>query len=375
MKRIAFLVSILLCQYTVFAQISLKKRENNVEEFRQAEKRKRIELYNKLKEIEGFDKIAMDDKMTNDSLIKRIEIDISNTVDLYKQKRLFIFGNDSLKNKEELAERLTEVRDSLIKEKKELIRLVKYWKRYERSEEPKQRRNFFPAYYGSQAVRFFEGDTVHQKLFQNNLVNFNPGTKKMVLYTEAVNDYFGPFRAGIGFQIKNDAKIDSLGTVDSTTKQEKKVDMLSAVQNGGGDLSMNLKYPIKKSSSEYSTIQHLLYVYGNTGFSLPVLNKASDDFLFNYDIGAELFLYVKGFNDKITFYAQFKAAYYGGNKNFRKVILDADKNDPTNFFMVQSSLGLDFMDGYRLRVDLFGGSSFARRNFPASITFVIRPGK
>lgn len=375
MKKIVFIVSILLCQYAGFTQVSFKTNEKKAEELRLAEKQKRIELFNKLKTIKGFDKIVINDAMTNDSLVKRLKIDISDTVDLYKQKRLFIFSNDTLKNKEELAERLTEVRDSLIKEKKDLIRLVKYWKRYERTEEPKQRRNFFPAYYGSQAVRFFEGDSIHQKLFQNNLVNFNPGTKKMVLYTEAVNDYFGPFRAGIGFQIKTDAKVDSLGTADSTQKLEKKVDMLSSIQNGGGDISVNLKYPIKKSSSEYSTIQHLLYVYGNTGFSLPVLNKASSDFLFNYDIGAELFLYVKGFNDKITFYSQFKAAYYGGNKNFRKVILDADKNDPTNFFMIQSSLGLDFMDGYRLRVDLFGGSSFVRKNFPASITFVIRPGK
>ena len=289
--------------------------------------------------------------------------------------RLDIFNNNTLANKAAVADTIIKERDSLIQQKKDLIHLVKYWKRYDRSEEPKQSRNFFPAYYSKQAIRFFEDDSTHRKLFQNNLVNYNPKTKKMILYTEAVNDYLGPLRVGIGFQVKTDAKVDSSSTVDSTKKLEKKADMLGAIQNGGGDISVNVKYPIKKSSNKNSGLQYLVYLYANTGFSLPVLNKASDDFLFNYDAGVEGYLYMKGLNNKITFFSQLKAAYYNGNNNYKKVITDADKNDPTAFLLFQTSFGLDFMDGYRLRVDLFSGNSFVKKNFPASITFVIRPGK
>lgn len=375
MKKILFIVVIVLCKFSTFAQVSFGKKKDISNEFIQFEKNRINILYTKIQMKIDIQSISKMDVKNSQELLKRLRKDIEDTVDLYEKKRLIVLNDGTIENKKDITEKITKIRDSLINEKKELIKLVTYWKRYERHEEPKQLRNFFPAYYSSQSARFFEGDSVHQKLFQNNLINFNPGTKKMILYTEAVNDYFGPFRAGIGFQIKNDAKVDSLSTADSTRSLEKKVDMLSAVQNGGGDISINLKYPVKKSSSSNSGLQYLLYVYANSGFSLPVLNKASDDFLFNYDAGAELFLYVKGFNDRITFYSQFKGAYYGGNKNYKKIILDANQNDPTKFFMLQSSFGLDFMDGYRLRVDLFSGNSFVRSNFPASITFVIRPGK
>lgn len=338
---------ILSVHCAVFAQVSLGKYKETPNNFTQVEKISSAELNNKLSKMKGLTGVKIDYNITSDSLIKRLKNDISDTVDLYEKKRLFILNDETVNNKEKepLITSLIKVRDSLINEKKDLIQIIKHWKRYERHEEPKQLRNFFPAYYSSQAVRFFEDDSVHRKLFQNNLVNYNPGTKKMVLYTEAVNDYFGPFRAGIGFQVKTDAKVDSLSTADSTKKLEKKTDMLSAVQNGGGDLSFNLKYPIKKSSSTASGLQYLVYVYGNTGFSLPVLNKATDDFLFNYDAGVEAFVYMKGFNNRITLYYQFKGAYYGGNKNYKKVITDADKNDPTSFVMFQNSFGLDFMDG------------------------------
>ena len=197
----------------------------------------------------------------------------------------------------------------------------------------------------------------------------------MTLYTEAVSDYIGPLRVGLGFQVKSEAELDSLSTVDSTMKQERKADMLSNLQNGGGDISVNVKFPLFKNKNLNTLIQSKIYLYGNTGFSLPILDKATDDFLFNFDVGIEGALYAKGFNERLTFFTQFKGGYYGGNKNYQKVITDADKDDPTSFFMLQSSLGLDFMDGYRLRVDLYGGSSFVKNNFPTTVTFIVRPGK
>ena len=375
MKKTLLIISGLLFQYTIFAQVSLGKYREEPKEPTQTEKNKTEAVKIKLDSVAGLNQITIKNKLTSDSIIRRLKKDIGDTVDLYEQKRLYVLNNNTQQNKAAIAEKITKDRDSLIQEKKELIYLVRYWKKMDRFDEPKQFGNFFPAYYSTQAIRFFENDSNHRKLFQNNLVNYNPKTKKMILYTEAVNDYLGPFRVGIGFQVKTDAKVDSLSTVDSTKNLEKKADMLGAVQNGGGDISINVKYPIKKSSNRNSGLQYMFYLYANTGFSLPVLNKASDDFLFNYDGGIEGFLYVKGFNNRITFYSQLKAAYYNGNRNYKKVITDADKNDPTGFVLFQTSFGLDFMDGYRLRVDLYSGNSFVRKNFPASITFVIRPGK
>jgi hypothetical protein len=375
MKKMLLIIAGLVFQYTAFAQVSLGKYKEEPKEPTQTEKNKVEAVKIKLESIQGLNGVTKSDKLTCDSIVKRLNKDISDTVDLYEQKRLYVLNNNTLQNKAAIAEKIVKDRDSLIQEKKDLIYLIRYWEKMDRFDEPKQFGNFFPAYYSTQAIRFFENDSNHHKLFQNNLVNYNPKNKKMILYTEVVNDYLGPFRVGIGFQVKTDAKVDSLSTADSTKKLEKKEDMLGAVQNGGGDISINVKYPIKKSSNPKSGLQYMFYLYANTGFSLPVLNKASDDFLFNYDGGVEGFLYMKGFNNRITFFSQLKAAYYNGNRNYKKVITDADKKDPTGFLLFQTSFGLDFMDGYRLRVDLFSGNSFVKKNFPASITFVVRPGK
>ena len=383
MKKTLSMIIGLLFQYAVFALVSLGKFKEEPKEATEAQKIKAAADKIKLESIIGLNNVTLKDSLKYDTIICRLKKNIDDTFYLYEQKRRYVLSTNNVAQnlKEAVAEKIVKDRDSLIQEKKDLIYLVRYWEKMDRFDEPKQFGNFLPAYYSTQAIRFFEDDSTHRKLFQNNLVNYNPKNKKMILYTEAVNDYLGPFRVGIGFQVKTDAKIDSLSTVDSTKKQEKKEDMLGSIQNGGGDISINVKYPIIKSAKKNSDfqkntgLQYMLYLYGNTGFSLPVLNKASDDFIFNYDGGVEGFLYVKGFNNRITFYSQLKAGYFNGNRNYRKVITDANKNDPTAFLLFQTSFGLDFMDGYRLRVDLFNGNSFVKKNFPATVTFVIRPGK
>lgn len=327
---------------------------------------------------------GLDTVLTGDNVMKKIDSEIDSVLKLYHQKRLFVLTQNSITDKKKEITALLKERDSIVAEKESQRRKVKYFETQDAVDEIHyeedgsawhKRRNFLPAFYSSQAVRFFEGDDTHTKLFQNNLINYNPKTKKMTLFTEAVNDYIGPLRVGIGFQIESESKVDSLSTVDSTKKLEKKTDMLAAIQNGGGDIAVNVKLPFLKSANPEQLLQYRLMLYGNTGFSLPVLNKASDDFIFNYDLGMEGSVYAAGLNGRLTFYGQFKAAYFNGNSNYRKTITDANKNDPSSFGMIQSSFGLDFLDGYRLRVDLFHGNSFVKKNFPATVTFIVRPGK
>lgn len=346
---------------------------------------KAVSLTDKELTAKNISAIRLDSSRQNhpDSIINILSHEIDSVLTVYYQKRLTVLANSNMPDKKEVIAKINQQRDSIVAERRASIRQIKYWEKFDRFEEIHNHRpsnkyqwhNFFPAYYSSQAINFFESDTIHKKLFQNNLVNYNPKTQKMILYTEAVNDYVGPVRVGIGFQIESDSKIDSLSTVDSTIKEEKKTDLMAAIQNGGGDFSVNIKLPVIKSGNPDGLIQYKFNLYANSGFSLPVLNKASDDFIFNYDGGIEGAFYASGFNGRLTFYSQIKAAYYNGNKNYKKVIKDANKNDPTSFFMLQSSFGIDFLDGYRIRVDLYSGNSFIRKNFPATVTFVVRPGK
>jgi hypothetical protein len=315
-------------------------------------------------------------KKTDSTVIANAQQAIADTFAAFNKARLAIIEDNTISNKEAAINVLINKRDSVNRIENKKIKAIKYWRKYDQYEDYANKYfNTFPAYYSSQAIRFFEDDTTHLKFFANNNINYNPVSRKMALYTEAINDYFGPFRLGIGFQIRSEGKVDTTKGADTANLINKKQDLLTALQNGGGDISLNLKYPFIKQLNAGSLFHYKIYLYANTGFSLPILNKATTDFYLNYDLGMEGVLYAKGFNNKITFYNQTKTAYFFGNRNYRKIITDLNADDPTSFFMLQSSFGLDFMDGYRLKVDLFVGNKFVRTNFPATITFTVRPGK
>lgn len=286
-----------------------------------------------------------------------------------------IILSDTVANKDSVIAALNAESDSLIEYEKQKIRALKYWRHFEKADDKENNSfNFMPVYFASQTKRFFEGDTVHKKFFANNTVNYSPISKKMVLYTEVINDYFGPIRLDIGFALRSTSKIDTTKSADSAKAILKKDDLISALQNGGGDISLNAKFPLIDEVNDHNLLNLKVYSYLNVGFALPVVNQATDKFFANYDAGIEGFLFAKGFDNKITFFAQTKTAYYFGNRAFRKIIKDVNTDDPTSFFLGQGGLGLDFMDGFRFKIDFYYGNSFVKNNFPTTLTFLIRPG-
>jgi hypothetical protein len=232
--------------------------------------------------------------------------------------------------------------------------------------------------YSYESLRFFENDSIHLKYFKNNTVNFSPATRQMSLYTEILNDYFAAFRIGIGFQIKTNPVTDSANVTDSAAKVLKKDDLVGNLQNqGGGDFNINLAYPLIKNKTQLAWINYRVFAYGNLGVSLPFLNKSSSDFILNSDVGLQGSLYSNGFNENITLYSNIKIAHYFGNSKYRKIITDAESTNPTSFWLTKTSIGIAFMDGYRISFDLYPhfGNKFIKDNFPASISFTIRPSE
>ncbi len=91
--------------------------------------------------------------------------------------------------------------------------------------------------------------------------------------------------------------------------------------------------------------------------------------------GFKFDLFARGTEQKIIVFSQFKAAYFWGNNRFREIINDADKNYPTHFFLPKLSLGLAFLNVYRVSVDLYPhfGNSFIKENFQSTFTISINP--
>ncbi len=102
-----------------------------------------------------------------------------------------------------------------------------------------------------QTQRFFEDDSLHKRFFQNSNINYSPSNRQLSLYTEVVNDYFGPIRVGAGFQI---APKTSQAKADSTEKKDiAKNDLVSQLQNsGGGVFSVNLSYPLMENKTRWA---------------------------------------------------------------------------------------------------------------------------
>ena len=234
---------------------------------------------------------------------------------------------------------------------------------------------FLPAIHNRESLRFYENDSTHIKLFRNNSVYYSPVDNQMILSTEVVNDYFGPIRFGLGFQIKSNAKTDSLSTADSTLNSEKKLDVVSDLKNEGGDVNLNLAFPLLQigTGSRFFTAKSSLF--SNLGFSLPAFNAVSNDFRLNNYGGINAVIYSRGLLTRISILMDGSVGYVAGNKNFENTIKAANQDDPSSFWFNRLSIGLDFNDAYRLQADLYGGNSFVRKNFPATITFTIRPAK
>jgi hypothetical protein len=223
-------------------------------------------------------------------------------------------------------------------------------------------------------IAFFENDTTHSNFFQQNLVNYNPTSRQVAFYTEAIYDYLGPVRVGMGFQIKSANQTDSLSTADATQKAADKQDMLSNLQSGSnGDINVNVGFPLFWNKRDNALIKSRIWSYANLGFSLPTFFKTNKDFLLNADMGIQGILYAQGALDKLTFFTHFKAAYYFGNNAYQQLIKNVNPNDPTSFLMAKFSIGIDIAQGYRFSCDLYAGNSFVRNNFPATVSFTLRP--
>ena len=148
---------------------------------------------------------------------------------------------------------------------------------------------------------------------------------------------------------------------------------VSDLKNKGGDININVAIPFLKFGTGYSFVSIRSSLFNNIGFSLPVFSNPTSEFALTNYTGVNGALFARGILDKISILMDFSTGYTTGNKTFKKTISDAGKGDPTSFWLTKVGIGLDFKDAYRLQVDLFSGNSFIKKNFPASVTFTIRP--
>ncbi len=233
----------------------------------------------------------------------------------------------------------------------------------------------FPAFVkGSQrqsdiSSYFFDGDTLYQNLFQNSNVLYNPKLRSMTLNTEVVHDYFGAFRVGVGFQINSTVESDSTGTPVEEMDKDK---LVSSLQNGGGNIFINLKLPLISLGYEKNPFGLKSYLYHNTGFELTKFNQADDSFLMTNMTGIVLGAYGNGAKNKMSAFLEAKAALIYGNSKFKN-ILSVDKEINNIIPMTHFTLGLNFSDLYTLKVDMYPLGNYVKTNFPTTVSFAITP--
>jgi hypothetical protein len=264
---------------------------------------------------------------------------------------------DSIQNLNEKIGDLLDYKDDMEK----LDRIIKHQKKLED-------KNYAPfSKFADESEYFYEGNEYTSKLFTNSRITYSANTGSMSINSEAIHDYFGPVRVALSFTIATKKNVDSIA------KNVKQDNTIVQLQNGGGDLSLNLHYPLFGSLLNNSNIIFKSSLYYNAGFSLPIFNGPTEDFMLTNDIGIDAFTSIQGFRNRIHFFGLLKMGYIFGNSDFRKAITKEDANNPNSFFIGQLSAGLDFNDSYRFQLDYYLGNSFVHKNFPLTVSFIIRP--
>ncbi|SDJ59883.1 hypothetical protein [Chryseobacterium jejuense] len=236
-----------------------------------------------------------------------------------------------------------------------------------------EKRHWFPARFNNsksvEAKDFFEGKD-STRLFQNSNVVYNTHLKNFSLNSEVVNDYFRAIRVGIGFQL-NSTVSDTNGT---TTDQMKKDQLISSLQNGGGNLFINAKYPILAIGRETDSFGLKAYIYHNTGIELTSINTPDNDFILTHNTGIVLGGFGMGIKNNIAIFFQAKGALLYGNSKYNRV-LSSDTNFKHILPMVNINVGINFLNMYTVKVDFYPVGQYFKDNFPATISFVITPKK
>ncbi|MGU3377345.1 hypothetical protein [Chryseobacterium sp. M5A1_1a] len=291
-------------------------------------------------------------------------------------------GTEELVNKIKLTDNYKEIKDliigsSLNNDEKTRLRGITYKMAYENEEEKNAQgsrpvRVFFPAIFnewGSElSTVFFEGRTEYTQFFQNNNVVYNPNLKNLSFNSEVVNDYLGPIRVGIGFQFNSTVKSnDSIAAADI-----KKDQLVSSLQNSGGNLFVNVKFPIIALGGTNSSFGLKSYVYHNTGVELTTFNSADNEFVLTNNTGIAVGGFAVGHKKQISAFFEAKGAILYGNSKYNHILsVDSDFKKVLPLFNI--GVGINFLDMYTIKAEFYPAGDYIKRNFPATISFIIVP--
>ncbi len=365
MKKLVLLKFIFISVISV-AQYSTKTEKKKPTQILQVNDGQTFKL-NSIQEVVQKTNSEIELKFDNTKTLEKIIDDATKLLD--KKRDSILKASDlTIAEKNNQILNLNAAIDSLNNYKKEQKNLEKFVARQKNIENGNVRLFSKSAL---ESEYFYEGNEDVNKLFKNNRITYSPSLGTMSITSEAVNDYLGPIRLGLSFTIAA-KKLDSSKN-DSTKKTVKQANTASQLQNGGGDVSINLHYPIWGTRNGNSSFALKISTYYNAGFTLPVFGSPSNEFILTHDLGTDIFASINGSKNNIHFYGLFKTGYIFGNEDFRIAITKDKPENPKDFFIGQISAGLDFDDGYRFQFDYYWGSSFVNNTFPASLTFIIRP--
>jgi len=195
----------------------------------------------------------------------------------------------------------------------------------------------------------------------NSLLSISSEGERISLFNEIYSDYFGPFRFGVGALVGNRS--------NSSDSLETEKDAIQRLLGGGGNMIINLNYPIVGFTGENNRFIVKSSFAPKLAVDLPVLGTESDKYGLNYDIGFEATILFSGLLNVLTFYTNSRFAIINGND----VFFDNLNKDKGSFAFHQLSIGLALNSTFRLAWNTYFGSDFVKENFPSTVSFSVIP--
>jgi hypothetical protein len=211
----------------------------------------------------------------------------------------------------------------------------------------------------------------------NNFSMYIGDSGRISFFTEVYKDYFWGVRMSVGTTFNTKVReTKSNGNNKFVDSAEVGQAAFQRILAGGGNISINLWYPIFVTRSSDENFRLIVAATSRPTFDLPQLGTYTRNFAFKTDFGLESGFVAAGFDGKIAILGNLRTTWNAANPAFLGQVAypNIDKARSDGFWIHQFSFGVAIDDFIRISYSGFlGKNNHFSKLAPNSISLTLVP--
>jgi hypothetical protein len=219
-------------------------------------------------------------------------------------------------------------------------------------------------------VIFFDKNEAEQEnksnFFKSTKLSISPENLDYSIFSEVYSDYFHVVKFSIGsvFTTGNSTSNDETD-IDTSETNKPLIKGINKLSSGGGNLVLNLAYPICSYTSQDLNFRFNTFVNNRIGIDLPSFNANQKTYPLHFEPNVSSTIYFGGLHDVLAFTTELKIGRIIGNRLFYEQ-LGIDCKQSFNFNKL--SIGIKVNKKFNISMNYFWGDVFVNQNFPNSVS-------